>query len=134
MTETDLRLGITAQYLTAYADFQQIRFFQSTLKLLKEEQEILKSLVDQGIYLQTDRINLALSITNQEIVIKQGMMQYKNDLGLLNFICGITDQSDAVLEKPEMMLRNTFDINNSPVMMKFRIDSLKNINSRQLLI
>ena len=81
LTETDLRLGITAQYLTAYADFQQIRFFQSTLKLLKEEQEILKSLVDQGIYLQTDRINLALSITNQEIVIKQGMMQYKNDLG-----------------------------------------------------
>src|SRR5665647_2107911 len=80
LTETDLRLGITAQYLTAYADFQQIQFFQSTLKLLKEEQEILKSLVDQGIYLQTDRMNLALSITNQEISIKQGTIQYKNCL------------------------------------------------------
>jgi len=133
LTESDLRLGITSQYLTAYADFQQIQFFQSTLNLLKEEQEILKSLVNQGIYLQTDRMNLALSITSQEISIKQGMMQYKNDLGLLNFICGITDQSDAVLEKPEMMLRNTFDINDSPAMMKFRIDSLKNINSRQLI-
>ena len=32
-----------------------------------------------------------------------------------------------------MMLRNTFDINDSPAMMKFRIDSLKNINSRHLI-
>ena len=133
LTETDLRLGITAQYLTAYADFLQIQFIQSTLNLLKEEQEILKSLVDQGIYLQTDRMNMALAITNQEVAIKQGMIQYKNDLGLLNFICGITDQPSAVLEKPEMMLHNTFDINDSPAMMKFRIDSLKNINSRQLI-
>ena len=133
LTETDLRLGITAQYLTAYADFRQIEFIQSTLKLLKEEQEILKSLVEQGIYLQTDRMNMALAITNQEIAIKQGMIQYKNDLGLINFVCAITDHPRAVLEKPEMMLRNTFDINDSPAMMKFRIDSLKNINSRHLI-
>ncbi len=133
LTETDLRLGITAQYLTAYADFQQILLFQTTLKMLNEEQEILKSLVDQGIYFQTDRMNMALAITNQENAIKQGTIQYKNDLGLLNFICGITDHPDAVLEKPEMMLRSTFDINDSPAMMKFRIDSLKNINSRHLI-
>ncbi|MCX6221210.1 MAG: TolC family protein [Bacteroidia bacterium] len=77
LTETDLKLGITAQYLTAYADYRQIQFIQSTLNLLKEEQEILKSLVDQGIYLQTDRMNMALAITTQEIAIKQGMIQYR---------------------------------------------------------
>ena len=133
ITETELKQGITAQFLTAYADYYQIQFYQKIIKLLREEKEILRSLVDKGIYLQTDRMSMDLFITNQEVALKQTWIQYKNDLGLLNYICGINDDTEPLLEKPEILLQHNLDINNSPVMMKFKIDSLKNINSKLLI-
>lgn len=133
ITTTELKQGITAQYLLAYANYLQIEFNQSTLNLLKDRQAVLKSLVDQGIYLQTDWMNLSLTITAQEVAIRQINLQYKDNLAVLNFICGINGASTAVLEKPEITIQNSFDIYSSPVMVKFRIDSLKNLNSRQLI-
>ena len=133
ITESDLKQGVTTQYLTAYADYLQVQFNRSTLKLLQEEQSVLKPLVNQGIYAQTDLINLSLSVTNQEIAIKQAFIQYKNNLAILNFLCGINDTSTVVLAKPELLIRNNFDISSTPTMMKFKIDSLKNINSKLMI-
>lgn len=133
ITAADLRQGITSQYLTAYADYTSIEFNQSTLNLLKDEQALLKSLTDQGIYLQTDLMNLAISVTAQKITIRQEFIQYKNSLAVLNFICGINDTSTVILNKPDVRIHNSFNINNSPAMMKFKIDSLKNVNSNLLI-
>jgi outer membrane protein TolC len=133
ITTTDLKQGITSQFLTAYADYAQIQFNQSTFDLLKNEQVLLKSLADQGIYAQTDLMNLSISLTAQKIAIRQAFIQYRNSLAILNFICGIIDTSAVILTKPELTIRNQFNINNSPAMMKFKIDSLKNVNSKQLI-
>ena len=133
ITETDLKQGITSQFLTAYADYAQIQFNQSTFDLLKNEQVLLKSLADQGIYAQTDLMNLSISLTAQKIAIRQAFIQYRNSLAILNFICGISDTSTVILTKPELTIRNQFNINNSPAMLKFKIDSLKNVNSKQLI-
>lgn len=133
ITTTDLKQGITSQFLTAYADYAQIQFNESTLNLLKNEQALLKTLADQGIYAQTDLMNLSVSLTAQRIAIKQAFIQYRNSLAILNFICGISDTSTVILTKPELTIRNPFNINNSPAMLKFKIDSLKNVNSKQLI-
>ena len=133
ITETELKQDVTSQYLTTYTDFLQMQFNQTSLSLLKEEQSLLKSLVNQGIYPQTDLMNLSLSVTAQEITIKETFIQFKNNLALLNFICGISDTSAVKLIKPDLILRNSFDIGSSPTMMKFRIDSLKNVNSKLMI-
>ena len=133
ITLLELKQGITGQYLLAYADFQQIQFNQKTLNLLKEEQTVVKSLVEKGLYAQTDWMNLSLSITAQEVAIKEANLQFRNSLAMLNFICGIVGNSPALLEKPELAIQNSFNINSSPEMMKFKIDSLKNQNSKQLI-
>jgi outer membrane protein TolC len=132
ITETDLKQGITEQFLTTYADYAEIQFNKSTLNLLKEEQSLLKSLADQGIYAQTDLMNLSISLTTQKIAIRQAFIQFRNSLAVLNFICGISDTSTVILSKPELTVQNPFNINNSPAMMKFKIDSLKNVNTKQL--
>ncbi len=133
ITETDLKQGITAQYLSAFADYQQFLFCQTILKLLREEQQILASLVERGVYLQTDKMNLDLSITSQGIAVKQSWIQYKNSSGLLNFICGLAVSSSTVPEIPVLPVPKYFDINSSPVMMKFKIDSLKNSHSKLMI-
>jgi hypothetical protein len=103
------------------------------MKLLEDEQSVLKQMIDKGVYLVTDYMNLSVSIKAQEIVIKQSFIQYKNDLNLLNFLCGIADSSTVVLENPGITLTNSFNVNNSPLMEQFKIDSLKNINSKYLI-
>jgi outer membrane protein TolC len=133
ISEIDLKKEITAEYLSAYSDYQQIQFTKSLLQLLQQEQAEVKQLVDKGVYLQTDYLNLSASIKAQDINISEGFIQFKNDLAALNLICGIVDTSGATLSAPDISLNNAFDVNSSPVMMQFKVDSLKNGNSKLLV-
>ena len=133
ITEIDLKKSVTNQYLTAYSNFIQYKSNQSIIKTLREEEDVVKQLISKGIYLMTDYMNLSVSIKSQTIAVKQSFIQYKNDLNLLNFLCGIADSSTVELQYPEISLINHFDLNNSPVMVQFRIDSLKNLHSRTLI-
>ncbi len=133
LSEIELKKTITNQYLTAYADFAQIQFNKSVLKLLEDESKNMKALVQQGIYQQTDYLNLSTSIQSQKVSIKQSFIQFKNELATLNYICGITDTSTVELTQPEIKIENTFSIDNSMQMAQFRIDSLKNTNQKALI-
>ncbi|MCX6232112.1 MAG: TolC family protein [Bacteroidetes bacterium] len=134
INEIDLKKSITAQYLTAYADYKQLQFNSNLLKLLQEEFAMFKPLVEKGIYLQIDYQNLLISINNQKIIIKQNNLQYQNELAVLNYICGISEASNTVeLKNPDIRLQNYYSLENSPQMMLYRIDSLKNSNNRALI-
>lgn len=133
ITVIDLKKSVTAQYLTAYADFTQNQFNQSMLTQLTNELKTVKTLVDKGVYLMTDYMNLQVLITAQKIVISQSFIQLKNDVALLNFICGISDQSEINLIKPAITVQNDFNPESSPMFAQFRIDSLKNRNSLQMI-
>ena len=133
ITVLDLKKSISAQYLTAYADFVQYNFNKSILQQLTNEQSTIKALVDKGVYLVTDFMNLQIMIKAQGITCSQSYNQLKNDVSLLNFLCGITGQGEFNLTKPELTLQNNINPESSPVYAQFRIDSLKNINSQQLI-
>ena len=133
ISESELKKIITNQYLTAFANLSQIQFNQSVLELLEGEFLTLKVLVQKGIYLQTDYLNLSTSIQNQKIIIKQSFIQFKNELATLNYICGINDTSTVALQYPAIRLENIYDVNNSLKMLQFHIDSLKNTNQKALI-
>jgi len=133
ITLIDLKKGITAQYLTAYTDFIQNQFNQTVLALLSQELKTIKLLVDKGIYQMTDLMNLQVMISAQKIAISQSNIQLSNDVALLNFICGVTDHSEIKLVKPELTVQNSFNPESSPIFAQFRIDSLKNINSKLMI-
>ena len=67
ITVLDLKKSISAQYLTAYADFVQYNFNKSILQQLTNEQSTIKALVDKGVYLVTDFMNLQIMIKAQGI-------------------------------------------------------------------
>ena len=129
----DLKKSITAQYLTAYADFAQRQFGESVLTQLSDEQKTVKALVEKGVYQMTDYMSLQVLITAQKIAISQSNIQLRNDVALLNFICGVSDQNAINLIKPEIAVLNDQNPENSPLFAQFRIDSLKNMNNRELI-
>ncbi len=133
ITVIDLKKSITAQYLTAYTDFTQYKFNQSVLGRLSDEQKTVKVLVDKGVYLMTDFMNLQVLITAQKIAISQSFIQLKNDVAVLNFICGIQDHQEINLVKPEITVQNNLSAESSPLFAQFRIDSLKNLNNRLMV-
>lgn len=133
ITVLDLKKSITAQYLTAYTDFIQYQFNQSVLARLTDEQRTVKVLVDKGVYLITDYMNLQVLTTAQKIAISQSFIQLKNDVAVLNFICGVTADPEVSLIKPDITVQNNLNAENSPLFAQFRIDSLKNLNSRLMI-
>jgi outer membrane protein TolC len=136
ISEIDLKKGVTAQYLTAFTNLSQFQSNKSVLKLLQDEQNVIKILAEKGVYLATDYMNLSISVRAQEITIRQSFIQYKNDLNLLNFLCGIADTATVILENPGQALaglNNYYDLENSPIVAQFKLDSLKNLNNRLLV-
>jgi outer membrane protein TolC len=133
VTIIDLKKSITAQYLTVYNDFIQNQFNESVLTLLNNELSIIKAFVDKGVYQITDLMNLRVLITTQKISITQSSIQLSNDIAMLNFLCGITEPVEFKPIKPEITIQNNFNLESSPLFIQFRVDSLKNINSKQII-
>lgn len=133
ITEYDLKKAVTAQYITAFADFNMVQFDRIILNMLRDQQMVLKLLVEKGIYQQTDYLNLTVNMASRSIIAKQTHRQFKNELAILNLLCGIHDTTTVELKKPDLFVRNSFDIDFSPNMVQFRIDSLKYINEHLLI-
>lgn len=133
ITGNDLKKAITTQYLAAFADLSQEKFLKSTVEALGSQQKLVKTLVESGIYQQTDLMNLAVAMEAQSISQQQAFILYKNDLALLNLLCGKVDTAYTELSKPEIRLSARPAFNMLPVMLQSRIDSLKNSNSRKLI-
>ncbi len=125
ISESELLEAITSQYLAAYEVFSKIQFEKGILRLLEEEKSALRELVADGIYQQTDYLNLSVTLAAREIQGKQLLMDYKNNVAILNLICGIHDTSAVNLDKPEIQPRRSFDPLSSPVIGQFRVDSLR---------
>lgn len=133
ITQTDLKKSITLQYITACAGFELLNFDRKVNVMLIEQQKEVQALVEAGIYQQTDLMNLLVSGKAQEISCKQQFIQYKNDLSLLNLLCGIVDTTTVELIKPVLELNKHFDLLQSPVILQSRLDSLKNGNALKQL-
>ena len=104
------------------------------IELLNGQQKVNKTyLVDAGIYQLTDLMNISVTIKAQEITSKQLFIQFKNDIALLNLISGIVDTTTVELTDPDLKLHAQIDIQQSPVLLQSKIDSLKNTNAKSLV-
>ncbi len=133
LTETDLKKSITLQYITAFADYSQIQFTRKMIELLYGQQSTIKHMVDAGIYQLTDLMNISVTIKAQEITGKQLFIQFKNDIALLNLLTGIIDTTTVELASPDLKLNAQIDIQQSPVLLQSKIDSLQNTNAKSLV-
>ena len=127
----DLKKAITAQFLTAYGDFNEIEFNQGQLKMMNDQLSLLKRLTENGVYKQSDYLSLLAEKLAQEMTITQLNGQYSSDLQALNQLCGINDNTDVELATPAITEIKRGNINQTPLFMQFKIDSIKIENEKQ---
>ena len=133
ISEQDLKKSITAQYIIAYGDMQQLNFNRETYTLLQKEEQLLKNLTEKNVYRQTDYLAFLVTLQQQGLLVRQLEIQFRNDYGTLNYLSGITDTSAVSLREPSVNLQQLPEIANSAFFMQYQIDSLKLRNSRSLL-
>jgi outer membrane protein TolC len=130
ITEQDLRRSITAQYIQAYSDAQQVTFLNKVLELLRQEDEILKTLTRSNVYRQTDYLTFLVTLQQQELQVKQWTIQFHNDMGTLNYLSGIVDTNHYALAAPVLPLRLLDEAAGSVFLRQYEIDSFNILNKR----
>ncbi|MCL2649888.1 MAG: TolC family protein [Candidatus Azobacteroides sp.] len=133
ISEQDLKLSVTTQYIATYGILQEIVFNEEIKNLLTKESILLKTLTERAIYKQTDYLNFQVTLQQQQLLINQQKADYKNNMALLNYLCGIVDTSFVRLEKPDITLRPSLSFENTLQYFNFQIDSLKIQNSNALI-
>ena len=133
VSEQDLKKSVTAQYITAYGDLQQLKFNREVYTLLQREERLLKDLTDKNVYRQTDYLTFLVTLKQEGLLLQQLDIQYRNDHSTLNYLCGINDTSATILDDPGIQLQTLPEIGNSVFFRQFGLDSLKLRNNRSLI-
>jgi outer membrane protein TolC len=133
ITEQDLKKNVTAQYITAYGDLQQLKFNREVYALLEKEEALLKDLTQKNVYRQTDYLAFLVTLKQEGLLLRQLEIQFRNDHGMLNYLCGIVDTAATTLDDPGIQLQTLPDINGSVFFRQYHLDSLKLRNSRSLI-
>jgi len=130
ISTNDLKRLITNQYITAYADNNDLSFNKTFLRLMHDEEDVIKKLVENAIYKQTDFLSLLIETQTQEILVKQLLSQFEKDIFILNQLCGINDTSHYELNFPVIQQIKPTNLAFSPLFLQYKIDSLKIINEK----
>lgn len=133
ISEQDLKKNVTAQYITTFGDLQQLDFNREIYSLLQKEETLLKDLTEKNVYRQTDYLAFVVTLKQEGLLLRQLEIQYRNDFGTLNYLCGIMDTTASALQEPDIQLQALPDITNSVFFHQYHIDSLQLRNSRSLV-
>jgi outer membrane protein TolC len=133
ISEQDLKRTIIAQYITAAGSLQQLNVNKEISSLLLKEEQILKKLTQSNVYKQADYLAFLVTLQQQDLLVKQLAIQYKNDLNILKYDAGISDTTTVTLQNPGIGLKPLPGFEQSVFFKQFQIDSLKLTNNKKLV-
>lgn len=133
ISEQDIKKTIIGQYIITYGDMLQVNFSSAIQDKLRKEEIVLKKLTEKNVYRQVDYLTFYVTLQQNEFKLKQQVNQYKNDYATLNYLAGIADTTQLVLEWPDVTMPILPEINSSAFFKKYEIDSLTLVNRKTLI-
>jgi outer membrane protein TolC len=130
LTESELRKSITLQYLAACRVSNDISINRELLASSKDEESLLRQLVEKGLYKQVDYLSFMVQFRSQQLLLSNLEMQYQKEVTALHILCGIPDTSYEELELPHIALNSRVNTASSPLFTRFAVDSLKIQNEK----
>jgi len=118
----DVEKIVIDQYIICLQDKRQLSYTADMAKLLSEQKDIMKKLVEGSVYKQSD-LSL-LNIEYQNMLSQQATFKanYQRDLMNLNVLCGINDTTLVELQDVDLKLIDSKE--NPAFLEKYRLDSL----------
>lgn len=118
----DLEKMVVDQYILCLKDKNQIAFVGSMLKLIENQNSLVKKLVDNGLLKPSDLSLINIEQKNYEGLIVTFRADYRRDILDLNILSGIKDTTVVLLDDIDLPvpLKKT----NKAFLQKYRLDSL----------
>ena len=132
LSKHEIELLVSHQYILCLMAKQQSEISKSLLDNLSDQVSIMKNLVENAIYKQTDLMLLQIETDNFKIEHEKYKSKYAKNLSDLNLLCGISD-TNFVLVKNVNFEISADTISNSQFLDKYKLDSL-NIISKQTIL
>ncbi|MGY3053810.1 outer membrane protein TolC [Pedobacter sp. UYEF25] len=131
-TRLDLQRTITERYIFAYASQQEVAFNKELVKLLANEDTLLRKLTRSNIVKQAEYLTFLVSYQQQKLALEQSILNFKSEFGALNYLSGIADTALRVLDAPTVEIENLVE---TPTFFikKFEVDSLIGINQKSFI-
>jgi len=133
ISERDLKLSVTLQYITAFGLWEELSSGRAMLDQMNRNEQILRQLTSKAVYRQIDYLNFQVGLQQQQLLVAQQRAEYKNNIALLNYLCGIEDTTAVRLAEPDIALRIPPAFESTAQYRQFQLDSLKIRNSASLL-
>ncbi len=131
LSALDLRRSITDQFLTAYAAETQLAFSRTLLAQLRQQDEMLRQLVNGGIFKQTQYLSFYLSVRTQEVTVEQNRLAYRRELGTLRALAGVADTALITIEAPNPPTHRPLAGLLAPAQRQYTLDSLRLLLDRR---
>lgn len=133
ITKNNLNKIITSAYLDTWSTYSEMKVNRELISFSKEQEKILKSLTESGIYKQTDYLSFMIDLQGQELQEKELNLRFRRQVSDLYILCGIKDTGVFTPVIPELNGPVTVKKEASPLFLRFRIDSLR-ISNEKILI
>lgn len=133
LSQNSLEQTITDQYITCFGNQQQYFLACEIDTFLQTEDDVLKKLTRSSVFKQTDYLTFKVALQQQQLTVRQTKTQYLNDIGTLNYLCGIVDSTWITLEKPVIQDSTLLPFEKTVYYQRTLLDSLKNDNDAQVI-
>jgi outer membrane protein TolC len=133
LTGNTIKKEITSAFLDAWSTYSDISVNLELVSFAKEQEKILKSLTENGIYKQTDYLSFMIDLQGQELQVRELDLQFRKQVSDLYILCGIRDTGVFLPVKPEFVDLPQVSKETSPLFMRFYLDSLR-ITNEDLLV
>lgn len=122
LSKHDIEKIVTDQYILCLKDIKQVAYAEAMVKLITDQKEILKKLVESSIYKQSDLVLIDIELQNFLAQRRSFKANYRRDLMDLNIICGINDTT--LVQLPHIDITMSSEVSTSMFLEKYRLDSL----------
>ncbi|AHF18103.1 TolC family protein [Niabella soli] len=133
ITRLTLERAITEQYIITYGSQRQYEVVEEVLRLLNEEDIILKKLTQNAVFKQTDYLSFKVTLQQNLLSLQQHKTDWRNDYAVLNYLSGVVDTSLQKLAPPDIPDTVPQGFEESIYAESYRTDSLKLDNEARVI-
>ncbi len=123
LTEHELEQLVSRQYILCELSKQQSQISKSLLNKLNDQVVLMKKLVENAVYKQTDLMLLKIETENFKIEYEKYLSEYRRNIYDLNLICGISDTSLVEIKQVSLTIKPD-TLKYSRFLKKFTLDSM----------
>ncbi len=123
LTKHEIEQLVGYQYVVCAKSKIQVANSDSVIQLLSEQLNLMKKLVENGIYKQTDLMLLEIEYQNIVIENKTLTNDYKNNIYDLKLLCGINNNTIEDIQIPDLKMNITVQ-SESPFLASYKLDSM----------